>query len=75
MLSDYLKLLVILSLVANLTESRRKLENAKECFEDGDCSPGFSCMIAKKYRKQICAKYKSTSCRISLFHSNTYTQN
>ena len=68
MLSDCLKLFVILSLVANFTES--KLENAKECFEDGDCSLGFSCMQAKKYRKRICAKDKIISCRISLFYPN-----
>ena len=71
MLSYCLKLVVILSLIANFTESRRKLENAKECFEDGDCSPGFSCMLAKKYRKSICAKNKIPSCRICLFYKNT----
>ena len=69
MFSEYLKLFLILSFVANFTES--KLEDAIECIEDGDCSPGFSCMLAKKYQKRICAKYKLTLCRICLFHLNT----
>ena len=45
MFSEYLKLFLILSFVANFTES--KLEDAIECIEDGDCSLGFSCMLAK----------------------------
>ena len=57
MLSECLKLFFILSFAANFTES--KLEDAKECFEDGDCSLGFSCMLANKYQKSICAKKKS----------------
>ena len=75
MLSEYLKLFVIISLVANFTES--KLENAKHCFKDGDCSPGFTCMFAKKYRKSICAKNKTISRRLCLFYINTtkYIQN
>ena len=69
MFSEYLKLFLILSFVANFTES--KLEDAIECIEDGDCSLGFSCMLAKKYQKRICAKYKLTLCRICLLYSNT----
>ena len=55
MLSYFLKLFLILNLVANFSESK---PNAKECFEDSDCIPGFSCMNAKKYQKRICAKKK-----------------
>ena len=55
MLSYFLKLLLILNLIANFTESK---PNAKECFENSDCAPGFSCMNAKKYQKRICAKKK-----------------
>ena len=62
MLSEYLKLFFMISLVANFTES--KLENAKHCFKDGDCSPGFTCMFAKKYRKSICAKDKMISGKV-----------
>ena len=69
MLSEYLKLFLILSFMTNFTES--KLEDAIECIEDSDCSPGFSCMLAKKYQKLICAKYKLTLCKICLFYSNT----
>ena len=69
MFSECLKLFLILSFVANFTES--KLEDAMDCIVDGDCSSGFSCMLAKKYQKRICAKYKLTLCRICLFYSNT----
>ena len=69
MFSECLKLFLILNFVANFTES--KLEDAMECIRDSDCSPGFSCMLAKKYQKRICAKYKLTLCRICLFYSNT----
>ena len=55
MLSYFLKLFLILNLVANFTESN---PNAKECFENSDCGPGFSCMNAKKYQKRICVKRK-----------------
>ena len=55
MLSYFLKLFVILNLVANFTESK---PNAKECFENSDCAPGFSCMNVRKYQKRICAKKK-----------------
>ena len=55
MLSYFLKLFLILNLIANFTESK---PNAKECFEDSVCAPGFSCIFAKKYQKRICAKKK-----------------
>ena len=55
MFTYFLKLFLILNLVANFSESK---PNAKECFEDNDCAPGFSCMNAKKYQKRICAKKK-----------------
>ena len=55
MLSYFLKLLLILNLIANFTESK---PHAKECFENSDCASGFSCMNAKKYQKRICAKRK-----------------
>ena len=55
MLCYFLKLLLILNLIVNFTESK---PNAKECFENSDCAPGFSCMNAKKYPKRICLKRK-----------------
>jgi hypothetical protein len=55
MLCYFLKLLLILNLIANFTESK---PNAKECFENSDCAPGFSCMNAKKYPKRICVNRK-----------------
>ena len=55
MLCYFLKLLLILNLIVNFTESK---PNAKECFENSDCAPGFSCMNAKKYPKRICVKRK-----------------
>ena len=31
----------------------------KECHDNEECASGFSCILAKKYGKKICAKYKS----------------
>ncbi len=31
----------------------------KECHDNEECASGFSCILAKKYGKKVCAKYKS----------------
>ena len=54
----FLKFLLISALILNVTEG---LINAKECHEDSDCGPGFSCIFAKKLEKLICGKKKDHS--------------
>ena len=58
MSTSYLNLLAIFSLFVILTQGRPE-RHIKECSDNNDCAPGFSCMHANKLDKQICAKLKS----------------
>ena len=58
MSTSCLNLLAIFSLFVILTQGRPE-RHIKECSDNSDCAPGFSCMHANKLNKQICAKLKS----------------
>ena len=58
MSSSCLKLLLALTLFVIITECRPKRQ-MKECHDNDECASGFSCILAQKYGKKICAKYKS----------------
>merc|ERR1712037_859795 len=55
MSSSCLKLLLALTLFVIITECRPNRRSRKECKDDDDCSPGFSCIQTRK-KGNVCAK-------------------
>ena len=69
MSSSCLKLLLALTLFVIITECRPNRPNGrsrKECKDDDDCSPGFSCIQTKRKGK-MCAKERAKAVKISKY--------
>ena len=70
MSSSCLKLLLALTLLVIITECQPRRPR-KQCTDDADCSPGFSCLKTPKGRK-MCAKAKAKE--PSKYKNTDYTE-